>query len=216
MGDMEDLIVVTPDGAYPLVLEEFLARHASLGIRPVSRRIIKDPLRDSSGELPELLRPYLGKMRKALAIRDLEGSGWEGRGAAELEEHLTRRMIANGWPDDDCAAIVVQPEVEAWLRFPSAHLDQLVAERARRNRDWTSVQRSDALESLVAQFGGRDDAGKPRHPKEIFEGFLHQFGMPRSNALYQRLAQRESLASCITASFLRLRDVLRLWFPVET
>ncbi|MDQ3583148.1 MAG: hypothetical protein M3495_16785 [Pseudomonadota bacterium] len=179
---MTDLVVVTPDGAYPLVLEEFLNRAASLGVRSVSRRIIKDPLRDSSGELPDLLRPFLGKSRKALAIRDLEGSGWEERGAVALEEHLLERMHRNGWASSDCAAIVVPPEIEAWLRLPSTHLDDLMTERARRHREWTTARRHQVLDGIVGDFGGCDDTGKPCRPKEVFEEFLRQLGIPRSNA----------------------------------
>ena len=211
---MEDLVVVTPDGAYPLVLEEFLKRAASLGVRSVSRRIIMDPLRDSSGELPDLLRPFLGISRKALAIRDLEGSG-EKHGAVALEQHLVKRMHRTGWASSDCAAIVVPPEIEAWLRLPSTHLDELITEHARRHRQWTAARRREVLDGIVSNFGGCDDSGKPRRPKEVFEEFLRRLGIPRSNALYQRLAQKESLTSCVTPSFLRLRDLLRNWFPIE-
>ena len=70
------------------------------------------------------------------------------------------------------------------------------------------------LDGIVRDFGGCDDTGKPRRPKEVFEGFLRRLDIPRCNALYQRLAQKESLPSCATPSFLRLRDLLRNWFPV--
>jgi hypothetical protein len=212
---MDDLVVVTPDAAYPLVLEEFFKRHQSMGIRHISRRIIKDPLRDSSGQLPELLRPFLRHSQRALAIRDLAGSGWEDRGPAALEEWLLRQMRANGWAEGSCAAIVVDPEIEIWLRLPSEGVDELIQERARRNRLLTPAQRRQRLGEIVARLGGYTENRKPTQPKEAFAEFLRVFGMPRSNALYRWLAAEEPLEHCVTPSFLRLRDLLRSWFPVR-
>jgi hypothetical protein len=213
---MIDLVIITPDGAYPVVLSAMLNRPHALNIGQISREIIKDALHDSSGNAVDLLRPYLGKSRKALVIRDLEGSGWEDRGSAVFATELLKSAIENGWNEESCAVIVVEPEIEVWLRMPSPHLESMVHEKARRNRDLSSDQIHSALEEIIDKTGGRTADGKPVRPKESFELFLRLFGIPRSNALYQYLAERESLARCVSRSFNHLTEILHNWFPVQT
>lgn len=211
---MIDLAIITPDGAYPVVLEAMLNRPDALGIRHIIREIIKDALHDSSGNTVDLLRPYLGKCRKALLVRDLEGSGWEERGAQALTDELIQKAIANGWDAAACRAIVVEPEIEVWLRMPSTHLVSLVREKARKNREYSPEQILACLEEIICKTGGRTADGKPVRPKESFAEFLRQFGMPRSNALYRYLAERESLSRCVSTSYNRLITILQNWFPV--
>ncbi len=212
---MVDLVVVTPDGSYPLVIEAIFQRPQAVGIRAITREIVKDALHDSSGNAIDLLRPYLGRAKKALLIRDFEVSGWEEQGAQALRNELTGLMQTNGWAEDSCAAIVVEPEIEGWLRMPSTHLENLVREKARRNRAHTFEQIRDGLERIIAGRGGRASTGKAVRPKETFEDLLRLFGIPRSNAHYQFLAERESLRRCESESFNTLVEILRGWFPVE-
>jgi len=212
---MYDLVVVTPDGAYHLVLNALLDRTESLGIRPVKRQLLKDPLHDSSGDLTNLLRPLRRGYHRALVIRDLAGSGWEKHGVQGLEDHLYKQLRSLDWAEKDCAAIVVEPEIESWLRMPSPHLDRLLTERARRNRELDTSGQREKLSELIERHGGLANNGKPLQPKEVFEDFLFYFGIPRSNSLYQRLAQQESLTNCMTPSFIRLRNKLQTWFPAQ-
>ena len=55
--------------------------------------------------------------------------------------------------------------------------------------------------------------GKPRRPKEALEAALKVPGLPRSSALYQRIAQSISLQYCGDEAFVRLREQLADWFP---
>lgn len=213
---MLDLVIITPDGAYPVVLEAMLGRPQALGIRPLTRQIVKDALHDSSGNTVDLLRPYLGKCRHALLVRDFEGSGWGERGAPALTDELVQSAIANGWSTETFAAVVVEPEIETWLRMPSTHLENLVREKARRNRDYTQEQIRTALEEIVQTNGGRGNDGKPFRPKESFAEFLRLFGMPFSNSHYKYLAEKESLHRCTSESLNRLTGILRRWFPAQT
>ena len=136
MNANEQIAILVPDGAYPQVLSAFLKeRTHSIGLRGVAFEIVKDAFRDSSREAVELLRPFQRLCSHALIIRDLHGSGWEDKGANELEESLKREMIESGWNDECCGAIVVEPEIEAWLRFDSSHLHQMIRDRARRRID---------------------------------------------------------------------------------
>lgn len=210
----EKLAILVPDGAYPLILEALLTRRReSLGIRPVDFRIIKDALYDSSGEAIELLRPFRGECSHALLVRDLHGSGSEAEGATALEAELLQSLYASGWPKDTSAVLVVDPEVEAWLRFESVHLQNLIRERARRRQAEVDLLFRQVLEEAIRANGGENEIGKPRRPKEVLEQMLEHFGVQRSNALYGRLAEVEGLKNCKVPSLQRLVSILRSWFP---
>jgi hypothetical protein len=212
----EKLAILVPDGAYPLILEALLTmRRKSLGLREVSHVIIKDAFRDSSHEVVALLRPYLRECSHVLLLRDLEGSGVEHRGAAALEAELLDDLHANGWLPGRAAALVVEPEVEAWLRFDSIHLQHLVRERARRRRDEAELLFSQVAQTAIAATGGANAFGKPNRPKEALEAVFEEFGVQRSNAIYGRLAEQEGLRGCKVDSFQRLVVTLQQWFPAS-
>jgi hypothetical protein len=210
----EQIAILVPDGAYPLVLSAFLKeRTKSIGLRRVAFEIVKDAFRDSSREAVELLRPFQRQCSHALIIRDLHGSGWEDMGATELEERLKNEMIESGWNGEFCGAIVVEPEIEAWLRFDSSHLHQMIRDRARRKMEWEHLLLGPLIDGTIEKHGGKNSHGKPVQPKEAFEEILRYFGIQRSNALYGHLAGVESLKGCTVASFNRLNQRLRAWFP---
>ncbi|MCI0539461.1 MAG: hypothetical protein L0Z50_29985 [Verrucomicrobiales bacterium] len=146
-----------------------------------------------------------------MVLRDLDGSGWETRGGKVLEEALIRALTSNGWQRDSVAAIVIEPEIEAWLRFRSLHLHSLVKQRARRSQQMTELLFPDVVKDAINHTGG-EAAGKPHRPKETFETLLQEFGIPRSNALYKELAARESLDACSVDSFNRFKTQLQAWF----
>lgn len=214
MSATEQLVVLVPDGAYPLVLSAIIdQRRPSLKIRKVSYKIVKDMFRDSSREAVELLRPFQRQCSYALVIRDLHGSGWEAKGAAELESSLKEEMLASGWESGKCEAVVVDPEIEAWLRFDSPHLHRLIRERARRRIEWDDLLIQPLIDDFISKQGGKNEHGKSLNPKETFEEVLRYFGISRSNALYGHLAALESLKGCSVPSFNRVVGILRGWFP---
>ena len=210
----ERLAILVPDGAYPLILEALLTkRRRSLDLREVAREIIKDAFRDSSREVVALLRPYLRDCTHVLLLRDLEGSGAEERGAKVLEAELLDELVENGWHKDRAAVLVVEPEVEAWLRFDSVHLRELVRERARKRQDDAELLFPQVVADAIQACGGSDQIGKPQRPKETLEMLLKEFGVRRSNAIYGKLAEREGLRGCKQKSFQRLVTTLHNWFP---
>jgi hypothetical protein len=214
MKPKERLAILVPDGAYPRILGEFLSRRReSLAIREVAFDVIKDVFHDSSPEVVMMLRPYLRTCSHALVMRDLHGSGWDDRGAAALEAHLLQQLVSNGWDRARSAVVVVEPEVEAWLRFNSVHLQALVQEKASRRQGEVSLLFRNTVEMACQRHGGLNELGKPRQPKEVLEALLFTFGVRRSNALYERLAAVESLKGCRVHSFQRLFATLQAWFP---
>jgi hypothetical protein len=211
---MEDLVILTPDSAYKEVLPAILARHQALGIRVVNPVIVSDPLHDSSDQAVELLRPFQSTHHRALVFRDIEGSGREAGGVAALEAHLHGQLVQSGWPSDHVAALVLEPELESWLRFGSSHMGRVLEERARKNRDKLAEWEA-KLELLCTEHGGLNELGKPLRPKEVFRDLLKAYSIPPSNALLGRLAEKESLQACRVPSFIRFRELMQLWFPIS-
>jgi hypothetical protein len=210
---MKDLVVVVADGALQEILKTLIGeRRASLGLRPITFDVTKDPLHDSSSpaNAVSILRGCLRTHQRALILRDLEGSGWERQGAKVLEHELEKALMANGWKEDAAAAIVLDPEVEIWLRFDSAHIETLLRDRTRKPLPpgWNYAT---LKAGIVAGYGGEHN-GKPIRPKEVFEALLASQRIPRSNALYHVLAKKESLVGCQVPSFLKLRTILHQWF----
>jgi hypothetical protein len=211
-----DLAVLCPDGAWKQVLRVILQdRFQSLGIREIRCRFVLDPLHDSSGQAVDLLKSFQSHAAYGLVVRDLHGSGREAGGAETLENEIHGELIKSGWPTDRCAAIVADPEIEAWLRFDSNHLESLLKERARRNKSEIELWRKLANQ-LSEQLGGVNSAGKPLAPKEVFAGLTRDhYGIPTSNELLAFLAGRESLKRCVVPSFRRFTDLMREWFPPQ-
>lgn len=212
----KDLIVIGADAdVLALVRTIVLQRAGSLGIRLIGSDkadFLKDVLHDSSppSVIAELLRPCLRSHHRAVVIRDLEGSGFADR--AQLEQEIRSALERNGWDADRIEVIVIEPEVEAWLRFPSAPLAQLVRDNKRiRTRPIPNVRRT--VQQLIVKHGGEVER-KPTRPKEVFEELLDAYRIPRSASLYEDLAKKESLHDCTVPSFLKFIAALKRWFPV--
>lgn len=207
-----DLVILCPDGAWPLALRTILSRPESLSIRPVTVEFISDPLRDSSPQAVDLLRPFQNTAGHALIVRDFHGSGWEGKGLVELEKALRSEFGSSGWNPMQTDVLIVDPELESWLRLDSNHIYTLLQERARRNRNgigqWQSI-----LNNAINLHGGLTESGKAKAPKEVFHVLLKHYGIPPSNSLFQYLGKKESLKRCVTPSYLRFLEIMRGWFP---
>lgn len=209
------LCMLVPDGAYELVLPALLTqRAASLGIREVDHEPpIKDPFKDSSYEAVSLIRPYLRSCSHFLVVRDLHGSGWEEQGAEALQAKIMGDLLKNGCPEDRTKVIIVEPEIEIWLRIGSTHMKQLVRQRARANGAEVDMLFDQLVQEKLNAFGGVTVSGKPTDPKKVFEEVLKHYRISRSNVLYEELAKTESLRHCQVSSFLELVTTLQTWFP---
>ena len=210
----QDLVVLVACGAIQQVVETLLkTRRESLGIRAIEFKVHRDPLHDS-GSISAgvtLLRGFLGSHQYALVIRDLEGSGWEDLGADSMEQKFTAALEANGW-SGRAATIVLEPEIEAWLRFDSSAFTKLIKGQARMRRGDGDAEIKATAARHAQRTGGCTDINKPVRPKEVFESVLADYGVIRSNSLYGHLAERESLKVCQVPSFVRLKSQLTDWF----
>jgi hypothetical protein len=100
-------------------------------------------------------------------------------------------------------AIVIEPELDVWVWGADNAVAEAVNWPAGRSiRDW------------LRNHGFAVEAnGKPQRPKEALEATLRVPDLPRSSALYQRIAEKISLRRCADQAFIRLRSQLVTWFP---
>lgn len=201
---MKDLVVLAADKDLQFALEGLLARPEALGIRPIERDIFVDPEHDPGCALRgvEFLRTFASQYRHGLLIFDHEGSGRERRARKQLQDDLNR-ALAHIWGDGKACAIVIAPELEAWVWSTSPHVAEIAG--------WGS--RQPGLRLWLVQEGWLSKGEiKPARPKEAFQAALRQARQPRSASLYRQLAERVSLRDCEDEAFREFREVLKTWF----
>jgi hypothetical protein len=140
----------------------------------------------------------------ALIIMDCEFSG-RGMDRGGLEQQLESRLRDSGW-GERAAAIVIDPEVEAWVWGPSPHVGTTLGWKPESGdlREW--------LRSRMFQFDANE---KPHRPKEAMHEVLRFVRKKPTSAIFSELAKRVSLERCTDPAFLKLRELLRKWFPVQ-
>lgn len=169
-GSGLDLIVLVPDADWEQTIKALLAyRAAALGIRRVNFRVIRHPRRDPGVRTASagLLQPYVGMSDHALVCIDREGSGHHGT-AAELAAAIESSIRAD-W-GDRCAAIVADPELEAWVWSPSPHVARALGWNA--NHELREYLRH---RQMLAP-----GEGKPSRPKEAMLAAMRERRLSRS------------------------------------
>ncbi len=103
--------------------------------------------------------------------------------------------------------LVLTPELEIWLWSDSPNLDRLLG--------WEN--RTPSLREELHRIGWLSEgAPKPQRPKEALGFALRKAGKPRPAALFRAVARDIGLARCTDPTFLKLRELLRSWFPRAT
>jgi hypothetical protein len=115
---------------------------------------------------------------------------------------MEKRLGQCGWKGRS-AAIVIDPELEAWVWTTSAH----VAAALRGNRDVEGLKKW-----LIAERYATDESVKPSCPKEAMEKALRVAGKPRSSSVYADLASKVSFKRCTDPAFGKLKQTLHTWF----
>src|ERR1700677_1537716 len=124
MTEPFDLTILVPDSNVEFALRGIVSRTRSLRIRPLRFRMVRHAERDPGCllEAHNILRPFCTQSRYAIVVFDHEGCGREDRPPADLEALVEDSLARNGW-QDRCAAIVVHPEIEAWVWSDSPRVD---------------------------------------------------------------------------------------------
>jgi hypothetical protein len=210
-----DCIILVADSNMAAAFMGFFSRpqwHLNLGCSPVdfNADLGADLIIDEGGNDPgvytkghELLRPYLRSHERALVILDCE---WEGSpGKANIEAHITAKLIASGWKADSVRVIAIEPELENWLWQDKPQVADALKYRG-----------PIPLRQLLEQKGWWPvDAAKPPRPKEAAEWVLKLNRQPRSSAIYQKLAGQISVRGCTDSAFTDMHAQLQKWFPQE-
>ena len=200
----KDLVVLVADKNMEFAVKGLLGRPEALGIRKINHDILVHPLRDPGCFLqgPEFLRPFVNVYSRSIVMLDKEGSGRELDGREDLESDIEGRLSRSGW-NDRAAAIVIEPELEAWVWSDSPHVGLALGWEGRRPklRSWLKER------GLIT--GGE---AKPYKPKEALELVLMTACKPRSASIYFQLSQSVSFTNCEDEAFKKLRTKLQQWF----
>lgn len=203
---MRDCVFLVADNQMAAMVEGFLTRdqcHLSLGCGPfdfdAGSDIVVDPNRDpgvySRGH--ELLAQYASSHQRAVVMLD---AAWEGApGPAEIQAKISQDLAAR-W--GTCLVVVLEPELEAWIWQDNQHVAEALG-----MGDYAALR----AELEAADFW-RAGEPKPYKPKEAVERVLYQARIPRSSAIYRKIASRASTKHCVDPAFLTLRDGLSGWF----
>ena len=204
----KDLVVLVADHDMEQALRGLFTRPQRLGIREIEADIKVYSRHDPgcAGEGVDFLSNFSKEYRYGLLMFDHKGSGKEKIEPQKLQEVLNKKFARSTW-SERARAIVVSPELEAWVWSDSPHVDDVAGWKSRQPplRRW-----------LVDQGLLREGAIKPDRPKKAFQAALREARIPSSASLYKQIAERVSLKRCKDRSFGELKDILRSWFPPDS
>ena len=202
---MKDLVIVAADKSMQQALRGMLGRPEALRIREVEVDIYSHPQHDPGCALRgvEFMSDFSDQYNYGLLIFDHEGSGKEQIHPQDLERDLNEEFSYSVW-GDRARAVVLSPELEAWVWSDSPHVSRVAGWEGghRRLRNW-----------LIEQEYLKEGEVKPERPKEAFKAALYESRTPRSSSLYLQLAQNVSFARCSDTAFLTFKKILQDWFP---
>ena len=201
-----DLVVLVADADMREAMGSLIRRHKSFRIREISHQVYVHPGRDPGclRRASEFLRPFSNRFLHALVLFDLEGCGREQAGRAGLENEVEQELHRDGW-QERARAIVINPELEAWLWSPSPHVARTLG--------WTETK--PALRPWLSEEGyWREEAPKPDRPKEAMLATLREVRKPRSASVFAALGRKVGVSRCSDPAFGKLVATLRDWFGV--
>ena len=207
-----DLFVVVADldaeNAIKMLLTE---RQEALGISldfsPDANDLLRYYGRDSGcyRDMENLMRTPLKTHRHAIICFDLHGSGANDKKRDSIEKDVEDRLCKIGWAEKDAAAIVIDPELEAWVWADSREVAETLG--------WAGN-----MEALRRYLASKDlwnaEQAKPFDPKKAMKQAIREKGKGGGTApLFAKLAKKVGLGSCVDPAFNKLKNALQLWFP---
>ena len=204
---MKDLYVLVADQDMAETLKALLRRPESLGIRS-TRHLVEKHIQHDPGcrtDASRRLRPHLRQYCRAIVVLDKKGCGRESASREDIQHEVERDLATDGW-SDRAKAIVIDPELEAWVWSGSPHVAEVLG--------W-----SKGYEDLKAWLVDRDlwsaSSAKPSEPKAAMRAALRETRRPPSAALFGQIAQRVTLRRCQCPAFAELKRTLQHWFGEE-
>ena len=203
-GHQKDLFVLVADQDMYQAMQRLLARCENLGIRSikfsVDRHLHRDP--GCRTDASRYLRNHIRFYRYALVVFDREGCG-DDAPRGEIQQNVERSLERNGWRDRS-KAIVIDPELEAWVWVDSPCVSQVLG--------W-GTDYSGLRNWLYSQDLWPRECPKPPEPKRAMQAAMRLKRVRKSARKFSDLAARVTLSNCQDPAFNELRDTLRRWFP---
>ena len=207
---MRELIILVADGTMRAVFAAFFARErwerrlccGSFDLWP-QEDIINDTLHTDGGvhrRAHELLRPYLNTHQHTMVVIDQQFGG--DRPAGEVRSEILDNLYRNGWAEDRCEVIVIDPELEVWLWQDNPNIAQAI------NYTGSSLR-----QRLQDQGEWPADAAKPLDPKASIQALIKPQRALKTKVVYSRIARSVSVSGCTDPAFLLFAGTLRRWFP---
>lgn len=201
---MKDLFALVADQDMVETMKALLKRHQSLGIRSIEYTVQRHLRRDPGcrGDAARRLRPHLHQYHKAVVMFDRHGCGRENFSREAIQHEVQRDLASNGWRDR-AKAVVIDPELEAWVWAGSNNVT--------RSLGWPKGY-DDLRTWLIGR--GLWSAGdpKPSDPKAAMKAVLWETRTPHSPALFGELATRTTWRHCRCPAFAELTQTMKRWF----
>lgn len=183
-------------------------RQPSLGIHRIECTIERHTKGDPGCRVgaADRLRAYAQDHCYALVMFDLDGSGREHEHRLTLQAGVERQLGANGWPGR-AKAIVIDPELEAWMWTTSPHTASVLG--------WGNEGNAELRDWLQGRDLWPKDATKPPDPKDAMETAMKEKNKRPTSDVFAKLASKVGIGRCEDAAFIELRETLQTWFPAE-
>ena len=201
---MKDLYVLVADQDMVETLEALLGRHESLGIRRIEYFVERHYMRDAGcrTDASRILRRRFNKYRRAIVVLDKEGCGGGSASREEIQQKIEQDFAANGW-GDRTKAVVIEPELEAWVWTGSPHVASVLG--------WSRSYKD--LKAWLVDHGlWSASNAKPSDPKAAMKAALRETHTASSAALFGQIAKRATWRHCQCPAFAELRETLQRWF----
>ena len=201
---MKDLVCVVADKQIAATLDELLLRRRALGIRPVDAEILVHPHHDPGcyARPADLLRGYRQAAEHALIILDHAWEGVPAASGATLEALIDEKLEEAGmadWPSPSLSS-------PSWRRGSSAlrPTSRTCSAGSRLVPHPRGSRRTESMGGRGRE-ARRSEEGDQVHSSADGE---EPFGVTLPPARAQ-----VNTAGCEDRAFLRLKDLLRGWFP---
>lgn len=202
----KDLVVLVADADMAEAVRGLLRRPESLGIGKLAWQVVTHAMHDPGcrAVAPVQLRSFQNDFKRAVVMFDHSRCG-DPRPREVIQREVEVGLMRHGWRNP-AKAIVIEPELEAWVWSRSRHVPELLG--------WTAGY--PALRSWLERNGlWRTGESKPIDPKGAMRRALRQMNLQSSARRFAELADAVSLRRCSDPASNEFARTLRKWFPTE-
>ena len=210
VSDAMDLVVLVADKDLEEAMKSLLARAYDLNLGPFRFEVRRHPNRNGGCRTgaANFLRPFLQRYKRSLVLFDRDGCG-SRLSREEIQSHVDADLSKNGWADRT-KAIVIEPELEAWVWGDLAQLSRSLGWKGRV---------SDLRRRLDSLGLWEPPLAKPSDPKRAMRAAMEsapsRHRRRRSARIFGEIAELAAVDACRDPAFNELRNTLQTWFPAD-